>query len=454
MQTIPTLNNSSDLIRTIRKINYVLRSIPVVEYRSRKYGDFYQMRFKNSPPTVFVSNPEAIAEIFTAPLDTFQVGRSNRGLSFLFGDRSLLLLDGKEHKNHRRLLMPNFHGESLQKYSQKIVNITRTVCERWEIDKPFQIRDPMQEITLRTILTVVFGIDSKARYDRLRQLFVRLLETFNHPLGSSFIFFPSLQKDLGPFTPWANFIRIQKEIKNLIYTEIAEKRALLTEKSAAPEDILSLLILAKDENGEQMSDRELHDELITLLFAGHDTTASALSWLFYWLHYLPEIQEKLRFELSNLANDLDYKTVNNLPYLNATISENLRIYPIAINTFPRILSKPISLMGHDFEPGTWFLVSLYALHHKEDLYPNSKQFQPARFLNKNYSPYEYIPFGGGNRRCLGAALALLEMKLVTATILSSFELDLIKKQPIKPVRRGLTMAPPPSLTMVVKNKIE
>ena len=161
----------------------------------------------------------------------------------------------------------------------------------------------------------------------------------------------------------------------------------------------------------------------------------------------------MRFELDSLAGNPDYREINNLPYLDAVISETLRIYPIIAGTFPRILTKPTSVMGYDFEPKTWLMISSYSLHHREDLYPNSKQFKPERFLQTSYSPYEYIPFGGGNRRCLGSALALLEMKLVTSTVLPRFQLELTSKRPMLPVRRGLTLAPPASFKMVVKNKI-
>ena len=421
-----------------------------MEARNGKYGDFYQITFEKAPPTIVTSNPQAIETIFTASSDRFEVGRGNKGLSFLLGDNSLLLLDGKAHKNRRRLLMPSFHGEALQECTHQIVAITQQVSDRWQRDRPFKVRPVMQEITLRVILNVVFGLDSGARCDRLRELLTALLDTFNTPLSSSLIFFPFLQQDWGKFSPWGRFLRLQQEIRTLISAEIQERRALLASGKSELRDIFSLLLLAKDEHGRGMSDAELHDELITLLFAGHETTASALAWLFYWIHYLPEVQEKLRLELSSLAENSDYKQINSLSYLDAVISETLRIYPIAAGTFGRVLTKPMSVMGFDFEPNTWLMISIYSLHHREDLYPNSKQFKPERFFQKSYSPYEYIPFGGGNRRCLGSALALLEMKLVTATILSRFQLSLINKNPMTPVRRGLTLAPPASFKMLVK----
>ena len=451
MKHITTVKSTSGWLRTIRQINSILRPLQFLENRNRQYGDFYQITFKNSPPTVVTSNPKAIEEIFTASTNTFEVGKGNKILSFLVGDNSLLLLDGKEHKNRRRLLMPPFHGESLQECSDRIIDITNKACDRLETNKPFKVRSLMQEITMRVILSVVFGIDSGARCDRLRELLTTLLETFNTPLSSSVIFFPFLQKDWGKFSPWGRLKLLQQEIRSLIYAEIQERRELLASQKLNSKDIFTLLLLAKDENGEGMTDEELHDELITLLFAGHETTASALAWLFYWVHYLPQVQQKLRFELESHQKDPGDRTINNLPYLNAVVLETLRIYPIAMGTFARVLTQPMSIMGYDFEPKTWFMTSIYSLHHREDLYPNPKQFDPQRFLHKTYSSYEYIPFGGGNRRCIGSALALLEMKLVTTTILSRFQLELTSNRSMLPVRRGLTLAPPSSFKMIARN---
>ena len=450
--TIPTVKSTTGWLRTIRILNAILRPLDFMEKRVRNYGDFYQITFKDSPPTIMTSNPQAIEEIFTASPNTFEVGRGNKNLGFLVGDNSLLLLDGKKHKERRRLLMPPFHGESLAKCSEQIVNITNKVCDNLELNKPFKVRSLTQEITMRVILTVVFGIDSGERYERLRELLTALLDIFNTPISSSFMFFSFLQKDWGKYSPWGRFLLLQQEIRTLIYAEIAERRKLLATGKLDSTDIFSLLLLAKDENGEGMNDEELHDELITLLFAGHETTASALAWLFYWIHYLPEVQDKLRFEFNSLGENTDYKAINNLPYLAAAISETLRIYPIAAGTFGRVLTKPMTVMEHEFDSDTWLMISIYSLHHREDLYPDPKQFKPERFLTRTYSNYEYIPFGGGNRRCIGSALALLEMKLVTATILSRFQLDLVSKRPLLPVRRGLTIAPPSSFKMVLTDE--
>ncbi|MEL6439669.1 MAG: cytochrome P450 [Cyanobacteria bacterium J06621_8] len=451
MNSITTTKSVTGWRRIILQLKAILQPIDFIEQRTGQYGDFYQVTSNNLPPSIVTNNPQAIEDILTAPADKLIVGKANKRLGFLVGDNSLLLLDGKKHRQQRRLLMPHFHGKSLQQCSEDIVRITNQVSDRLEVNRPFKVRDLTQEITMRVILKVVFGLDSGKRQEALRELLSNLLETFNSPLSSSLIFFPWLQQDWGRYSPWGRFLRLQQEIKTLIYAEIKERRALLAANPNYSQDILSLLLLARDKNGEGMTDEELHDELITLLFAGHETTASALAWLFYWVHYVPEVESKLRFELNNWSPG-DRQT-DTLTYLNAVVAETLRIYPIAIGTFIRVLTQPVSIMGHEIAPNTSLMISIYALHHREDLYPNAPQFNPQRFIDRTYSNYEYLPFGGGNRRCIGSALALMEMKLVTATILSRFNLQLVSDRPLKPVRRGVTLAPPASLTMKITSKI-
>ena len=350
MKTIPTAKGS---FNPLLNIYSAFRPLNFVDNYTKKYGNFYRFKLSNNRPIIVVINPQAIEEIFTAPADTFESAEANKVLSFLLGDNSLLLLDGKAHRNRRRLLMPPFHGELLQKCSDKIVEITNNVYNRLKTNQPFAVRSYMQEITLRVILDVVFGIDRGTRSERLRELLVELLETFNTPFKSLLIIFPLLQKDWGKFSPWGRFLRLKAEIRELIYQEIRQRRKLLASESH--QDILSLLLLAKDEKGEGMTDEELHDELITLLFAGHETTASALSWVFYWIHYVPEVQTKLRSELGSLG-EADYKKINNLPYLNAVISETLRIYPVASSAFARIPTQPISILGHQLNRDDWLSI--------------------------------------------------------------------------------------------------
>jgi cytochrome P450 len=396
---------------------------------------------------VYLSNPKAIQQILTADPEMFESGRGNRILQFLVGENSLILLDGTKHQRQRRLLMPPFHGERMRAYGKLICDITEQVMSQWKIGEPFYVRLAMQEISLRVILSAVFGLHEGQRFDQLRQLLSSLLDGIGSPISSSFLFFRSLQKDLGSWSPWGRFLRRKQQINQLLYDEIQQRRE---QANPLGDDILSLLLSARDEAGHPMTDEELRDELLTLLFAGHETTASALAWALYWVDHLPEVRQQLLSELDTLSPDADPTAIARLPYLSAVSQETLRIYPIAINPFPRILKAPMEVMGYQFKPGTTVLISIYLTHHREDIYPEPKRFKPERFLERQFSPYEYLPFGGGNRLCIGMAFAQYEMKLVLATILSRYDLKLLDSRPVKPARRGFTVAPPSSMRMVVK----
>jgi cytochrome P450 len=204
---------------------------------------------------------------------------------------------------------------------------------------------------------------------------------------------------------------------------------------------LTLLMAARDPQGQPLSEVELRDELITLLFAGHETTASALAWALYWVAFLPEVRRKLLAELEELQPTPDPTAIARLPYLSAVCQETLRLYPIALSAFPRVVKQPLEIAGYALEPGTLLIPSIYLAHHRPTVYPEPKQFRPERFLERQFSPYEYLPFGGGDRRCIGSAFALFEMKLVLFELVSQLELALVNPKPIRPIRRGLTVAP-------------
>ena len=434
----------------LQLIQWIADPLGYMETSFQGYGDVFTVRFgRVFPPLVFVSNPQAIQEIFTADPKLFDSGRGNRILQPWVGENSLFLLDGDRQQRERRLLMPPFHGERMRAYGDLICKIAEQVSSKLTIGKPFSVRDSMQEITLRVILQVVFGIDEGPRYEQLRQLLAAFLNMTASPLRSSLVFFKWLQKDLGSWSPWGSFLRQLQQIDDLIYAEIQERRRQLDPSRT---DILSLLISARDQQGEGMTDVELRDELMTLLLAGHETTATALSWAFYWIHRLPLIRDKLLQEIDRLGDNPDPTDVFRLPYLTAVCQETLRIYPVALLTSSRILKAPFQVMDYQFETDTNLAPCIYLTHHREDLYPEPKQFKPERFLERQYSPYEYLPFGGGSRRCLGEALAMFEMKLVLATILSNYQLALADKRPIRPQRRSVTLSPTGGVKMVMKSR--
>lgn len=246
-------------------------------------------------------------------------------------------------------------------------------------------------------------------------------------------------------------MRQRQRLDELLYQEIRERK---TQSEPLGEDILSLLISAHDEAGGPMSDVELRDELMTILFGGHETTATALAWALYWIHYIPEVGEKLLQELNSIdVQNCDPAQITKLPYLNAVCCETLRIYPILFFTFPRLVQAPMQLMGYNIPKGMVLSPCIYLVHHRPDIYPEPKRFKPERFLERQFSPYEYLPFGGGNRRCIGMAFAMFEMKLVLAKVLSRHSLELAENRPVMPVRRGVTMAPAGGVRLVVKGRI-
>lgn len=443
---LPDGSKTPKLLNTLQAI---VRPLESLEASYRQYGDIFASKFIGFQNIVVFSNPQAIQEIFTADSKQFDSGKGNKMLLPLLGEYSMILHDGDYHQRQRRLLLPPFHGERMRAYGKLICDIAAQVMSQKTIDEHFLARSSMQEISLRAILRAVFGVAEGERFEQLKHLIGSLFDIFRYPLSASFIFLPALQQDLGAWTPWGRFVRQRKQINELLYALIRERKA---ENDPAREDILSLMLSARDEAGEPMTDEELRDELMTLLFAGHETTATALAWALYWIHSLPEVKQKLLQELDILGKDAEPSDIAKLPYLNAVCSETLRIYPVVLFTFARIVKEPIQIMDYEFQPGTVLSPCIYLTHHREDLYPEPKQFKPERFLERQYSSYEFFPFGGGNRRCLGIAFALFEMKLALATIMSQYELELAENRPIKPLRRGITMAPDGGVRMVMKGR--
>jgi len=449
--TTPKLPDGPKTLPLLQLIKWVANPVEFLENCKQRYGDCFTATFSNDRHFVLISNPQAIEQIFTANPKQFDVGRANSIIRPTVGDNSLILLDGDRHAAQRQLLMPPFHGERMRAYSQLIFQITQEVTNNWTQGQPFTVRPFMQEISLKLILQAVFGLEEGQKYQQLQQLLTSFLE-FSTSLFNFFLaFFPALRGDFGPWSPGGIFNQNKQEIDDIIYALIEERRE---KPDSSRTDILSLLMSARDATGQPMTDIELRDELMTLLVAGHETTATALTWALYWIHRLPEVKEKLLKEIENLGENPEPNTITKLPYLSAICSETLRIYPITLIAGPRIVKEPVEIMGYKFEPETMLAPCVYLTHQREDIYPEPKQFKPERFLERQFSPYEYLPFGGGNRRCIGAAFALFEMKLALFSIVSNFQLALADQRPVKPVRRGVTMAPEGGVKMVMTGKRE
>ncbi|MGK7940131.1 MAG: cytochrome P450 [Crocosphaera sp.] len=431
-----------------QKLKWITKPLEVLETYYQSYGDIFTAHIGlGKRPVVIVSNPKAIQEIFATDPKSLDSGEVAGVKSPFLGQQSLITLSGDRHKRQRKLLTPPFHGERMLAYGKIIQDMTEKVTNQWKIASPFCVRSAMQGITFQVILKAVFGLKEGPRYEQLDQLLTSRLEGAKSIFRAILLLFPILQKDWGPLSPWGRLKENERQIDKLIYEEIQERR---DNPDPSRTDILSLMMAARDETGESMSDVELRDELITLLIAGHETTATSLSWAFYWIHRLPEVREKLLEELATLGENRDPNQIFRLPYLDAVYKETLRIYPVAMMGIQRMVLSPLNIGGYDFEPGAILTPCIYLTHHREDLYPQPKQFKPERFLEKQFSPYEYFPFGGGSRRCIGMAFAQFEMKLILATILSHWQLKLTDNKPLLPVRRGLLLAPPNDFEMMVK----
>lgn len=435
----------------IQKIQWSIDPLGYLEAATKKYPDIFKARITPVSKTqVLVSNPQIVEQyLLNQPKaeSKTEFGISHKSvLRPVMGEQSMFLLEGKPHQRQRKLLMPPLHGEKMRSYGQIICDLTEKEIAKLSPGQVFSARAIMQDISLEVILKVVFGLYEGDHYKQLRELFVYLSGIFKSFALNLVLFSPSLQKDLGSWSPWGEFLRKRKEIDRLIYAEIKHRRANPDQERT---DILSLLLSARYEDGEPMTDSEIRDQLITLLLTGHETSATAMAWSLYWVHYHPEVREKLIAEIDSLGNSPDLMDIFHLPYLTAVCNESLRIYPVLPLTTPLKAKSPINVMGYELESGTVIQACIYLIHHRPDLYPDSKQFKPERFLERKFSSSEFIPFGLGVRRCMGAALAMYEMKLVLATLLSRCQLALVDNQPIKPIRSSITLVPAGGIRMVV-----
>lgn len=436
----------------LQMAQWIFRPLEFMEDCDRQFGEAFTLRLgEQSRPIVFFSHPAAIQQIFAAPPKSFDCGRANQiTLRPLMGKKSLELLDGRKHQRQRQLLLPTFHGERIRSYTQLIWDSVNQITSQWSVGESFKARSITQEISFRLMNRVVLGTDQGEQFEQISHLFDGLFAIASScPFTSMHLFFPSLRLNFGSWSPWGRFLRQREQLDRLIYSIIRQRRQ-------SPEhihtDMLSSLMSATDENGSLVDDDYLHSELMTLLFAGHETIATAMAWALYWIHASPGVRDKILQELEALGNSPDLIEITKLPYLSAVVQETLRIYPVGLITFPRILKTPLDIGGYALEKGTVMAGCTYLTHQRPDLYPEPKQFRPERFLERQFAPHEFFPFGGGSRRCLGGNFAPYVMKLVLANVLLGWKLDLTEKNPVKPMRRGVTTAPASGVRMVINGR--
>jgi unspecific monooxygenase len=435
----------------IQQLNWITDPLGFMEKAAQQYPDIFTTGLNDfGKHMIFVNHPQAIQLIFTNDGKKFLTGgQRNTVLKPLIGDSSVMLQEGERHRRSRQLITSPFHKERMELYGKLICSVTEKFFDQLPQNKPFLAWNAMQDIALEVILQAVFGLTEGEQYQQLKHQITLLLHILQSPINLSFFLFPFLQKDLGAWNAWGRFVRHRQQIDKILYAEIDKRRK---QPDPTRTDVLSLLMSVKDEEGQLMTDLELRDQIIALLLAGHETTANAMAWELYWTHRNFEVREKLLQELNSLGGSPDPMSIVKLPYLSAVCNETLRIHPTGILSMPRELQEPVELLGHKLELGTLLVASIYLLHQREDLYPQPKQFRPERFLERQFSPYEFMPFGGGVRRCIAHAFAPFEMKLVLATILRRYQLKLADNRPERPVRRGFATGPARGVKMIVTDR--
>ena len=417
------------LIQSVALVRFRHRFVPAMH---RRYGDAFTIRvIPKSSPLVLFTRPEHTKEIFAGDPEVFHAGKGNAILGPIMGEHSLLLQDSAEHKRARKLLMPAFNGAALRGYQSVVTALAKEEVARWTPGVPFRSLDRMNALTLEVILRVVFGVTDEARLARLRPLVNRTVDI--NPAVLLGWGYPFLQR----FGPWKRTVENQRALDDVMYAEIAERRRAgdLTDRT----DVLSRLLAVEDTDGEPaMDDAELRDQLVTLLLAGHETTATALSWSLYELGLDPEELARAR-EAAEHGDDA---------YLEAVLKESMRLHPV-IPMVVRYLMGPATIGGWDLPAGTNVGPSIIVAHSRETNFADPSVFRPGRFLEEHVAANTWIPFGGGVRRCIGAGFSLMEGVAVLREVLLRFDVAVPIGGEDKPRVRNITSVPDKGARIVI-----
>jgi cytochrome P450 len=419
--TLPPGPTTSRPLQTVR---WIYRPGPMLEDCRRRYGDMFTLRIAHEGNWVFLADPDAIKQVFTGDPRVLHAGEANVVVLPLLGHHSLLLLDEGAHMSQRKLMLPPFHGERMRGYEQVMTEVAAEEIDSWPAGQPYAVRPAMQRITLEVIIRTVFGVQDPARRERLRATLSRALEWGSDPRRMAML------AALGPqrLARSGLFQRVREPADQLIYDEIRERRG--APDLAERDDVLSMLLQARHEDGSEMSDEQLRDQLMTLLVAGHETTASSLAWAVERLVRNPPVLARLRDEVA--AGDDDY--------VDAVCKETLRLRPILALVLRR-LTEPMEIGGRLLPAGANIAPCIYLVHRRPHIYPEPYAFRPERFIEQPAGTYTWIPFGGGVRRCLGASFAQFEMRVVLRELVRRLELRASDERPERVTRRAITLVP-------------
>ncbi|MFP4597889.1 MAG: cytochrome P450 [Persicimonas sp.] len=412
-------------------LDWMTRPYELLARCQEELGDVFTIDFREHGRYVLFSHPEAIHTILAGDPAVFHA--DNSLLEPFVGPRSLLLLEGQRHKQERRLLMPHFSRRQIHAWGDQIVEAADQMIDGWKDDEPFSMRDSAEAIALNLIDRLVFGLEvDQKRHGELHECFAEILghPYFNIALIGEF------GERLAGSAGWQRLQELLERMDTLIRAEIAQRRA----SGRRGADIMSLLMDAEREDGRPVSDDELRDELVTLLATGHETTATTLAWVIYWVFTHPPVQQRLDEELAGLPANAPPRQIAGLEYLEAVVLEALRINPV-VPIIARKLTGPTTIAGYELDAGVTVAPVIYLLHRRPELFAQPDRFRPERFLERDYKHNEFMPFGGGVRRCLGMHLALYEIELLLARIIERVDLQLLEPDTVRPRRRMVTIAP-------------
>jgi cytochrome P450 len=417
--------------RSVQTLAWWTRTVPLFERCRARYGKRFTLRLLQTPPFVHLSDPAEVKEMFTAPPDVLHPGEGARILQPVVGSNSVILLDERAHLSQRKLMLPAFHGARMDALTGLLEEVTERGVASWPLGEPVALHPRLQSLTLEVILRAVFGLDPGARLDALRDRLTGILEMGARPASM----LPFLQRG----RTWEEFERRRDEVDRLLFELIDERRA--AGNGEARDDVLAMLLAARHEDGSPMSKQELRDELMTLLVAGHETTASELAWAFERLGRTPQVARRL-------AAEIDYGDGD--AYLTATVQETLRRRPVLPNAAPRLVKQSVEIGGFRYPEGVCLAANSYLIHHDPAIHRDPYEFRPERFLNEPPGTYTWIPFGGGRRRCLGASFAMLEMKVVLRAVLARADVESGPGAAEGSRRRSITLSPRQSAVAVLR----
>ena len=423
-RAIPGLPPGPRMPRALQTAIWSRRAQWMLEQSRARFGRMFTLKIAYEGHWVMTCDPDAIKQVFTGDPRIFHAGEGNQILRPILGDNSVLVLDEKQHIGQRRLLLPPFHGERMKGYEAKMAEIAAREIESWPTGVPYKLRPRMQAITLEIILETVFGVHGGERMDPLRRALRDFLDLTTDPR----VLLPILMVGPDRIRSVPAFRRRIGRVDALIAAEIDRRRR--AEDLEERDDILSMLVAARHEDGTPMADAEIRDELLTLLVAGHETTATALSWAMERLVRHPDKLERLRAEAEEGGE----------AYLTATIQETLRLRPVLVAVI-RKLTEPVELGGYELPAGVSVTPCIHLIHRDPAIYPEPERFLPERFLDNPPGTYTWIPFGGGIRRCLGAAFAQFEMQVVLRELVRRHHIEPARPESERPFRRAITETP-------------